>query len=168
MSPSDAAAPATIGTAREADLPDLARALRSLAEELGDAFLATETAIGAALFGPRAFAVGLIARAGAATVGAALTQPVLSTRMGTAGVYVSDIWIDRGHRGRALGRRLLAEAARDGARRWGAGFVKLSVYADNPGAMAFYRRIGFAIEERDRSAILAGAALTTLTEGPTP
>ena len=45
-----------------------------------------------------------------------------------------------------------------GAARWGARAVRLTVYHDNDAAMAFYRKSGFALNDRDRTAALTGIA----------
>ena len=60
------------------------------------------------------------------------------------GLLVSDLWVAEAVRGRGSGRRLIAAAARDGAARWGAAWLRLNVYHSNAGARRFYERLGFA------------------------
>lgn len=145
------------------DLDRLFAALAALAGDLGDPFQATRAGLAAACFGRVPAAVALLAERGEETVGACLVSPVFSTSWGSAGAYVSDLWVAPAERGSGLGRRLLAHAARLAAEDWGAGYVKLAVYEDNPRAAAFYARLGFAFQTRERTAILGGAALATLT-----
>lgn len=164
MSPSEDAAP-TITEVEEADFADFVAALRGLARDLGDRFRATEESLEAALFGPARFAVAHLARVGREVAGAVFAQPYFSTVGGGAGVYVSDLWVAPAHRRRTLGRSLLARAAQDGAARWDARVLKLSVYADNERALDFYARMGFTQLERDRSVILAGSDFAALTNG---
>jgi ribosomal protein S18 acetylase RimI-like enzyme len=156
MSPSD-----PIREAGPADMPALHRALAALSADLGDSHQAGPAALAAACQGPRAFALALIA--GHGPQGAALAAPVFSTTRGGAGAYVSDLWVAPERRGGGLGRALLAEVARIGARRWGAHFLKLSVYDRAAGARAFYARLGFRIQPGERPAILEGAPLAALT-----
>ncbi len=96
-------------------------------------------------------------------VGAALVSPVFSTSKGAAGVYVSDLWVAASTRGSGLGRRLLREVATFGESRWRARFLKLTVYADNARARAFYEHLGFAFAEADQTMLLAGREFETLT-----
>jgi ribosomal protein S18 acetylase RimI-like enzyme len=59
---------------------------------------------------------------------------------------------------------LLASAFRQGRARWNAKSLKLTVYSDNSRALAFYDRLGFVLQENDRSAIMNGAVATALIE----
>ena len=95
-----------------------------------------------------------------------MSSPVFSTTQGATCVYVSDLWVSPEMRGQGVGQALLAAAAREGAARWGARAVRLTVYHDNDAAMAFYRKSGFALNDRDRTAALTGAPFAALTEDP--
>jgi ribosomal protein S18 acetylase RimI-like enzyme len=148
--------------ATAADAPALHAALAALSRDLGDEHRASEEALAAACFGPSAFASALLSEAGGNLVGVALIAPIFSTTRGAAGVYLSDLWVDPAWRGARLGRRLLAEVARHGDERWGATFIKLAVYDENPGAARFYQTTGFAFLGRERNAILEGDALRAL------
>ena len=146
------------------DMPALHRALCRLSDDLGDAHRADVAALDRACAGPAPAAYGFLA--GPGPEGAALASPLFSTTRGVAGVYVSDLWVADGRRGTGLGRRLLAHVARFGAGRWGAGFLKLSVYAENADALAFYDRLGFDRADRDRTLLLGGDAFDTLMRDP--
>lgn len=142
------------------DLGTLMRALESLARDLGDPFRMKAATLEAALFGPAPRAFALLAGA----QGAVLAQPNLSTSLGGTVTFVSDLWVSEAARGTGLGRRLLARAAQEGAARWQAVALRVTVYEDNTGARAFYDRLGFAVREQDRNALLQGAALARLME----
>lgn len=156
--------PQPIRLAGPGDMAALHQALSQLSADLGDRHVATEAALARACTAPQPAAYGFLA--GNGTQGAALAAPLFSTTRGDAGLYVSDLWVAPAARGTGLGRRILAHVARFGADRWGASFLKLSVYGENAAALAFYDRLGFADTPRDRWLVLAGAALDRLTEEP--
>lgn len=151
-----------IRVARPEDMPGLMRALGSLARDLDDPFRMEAATLEAALFGPMPCAFALLAEDN----GAVLAQAALSTSLGGTVTFISDLWVSADARGTGLGRRLLAAAAREGAARWQAVALRLTVYQDNVGARAFYNRLGFAIRDEDRNALLSGDALTRLMEQP--
>jgi ribosomal protein S18 acetylase RimI-like enzyme len=161
----------TIRPAREADLPALDHALAGLSAALGDAHRADRARLAHALFGPQPATWAVVAATpgggadgGGALAGAALYTPLFSTVRGMAGLYVSDLWVAEGRRGARLGRRLLAGALADARGRWGAGYLKLTVYAGNPRARAFYDRLGFREAPGEHVLTLEGAALAALEE----
>ncbi|PKQ12389.1 MAG: N-acetyltransferase [Alphaproteobacteria bacterium HGW-Alphaproteobacteria-1] len=151
-----------VRVANPEDMPALMHALQALARDLDDPFRMEAATLDAALFGPAPRAFALLA----GEDGAVLAQPTLSTSLGGAVTFVSDLWVCRDARGTGLGRRLLAAAAREGAARWQSVALRLTVYQDNTRARAFYDRLGFAIREADRNALLSGTALTRLMEQP--
>lgn len=149
----------TLRLARPNDVPLLDTALRGLSADLGDTHRATPAALASAGFGASPAFRAMLALDGAAALGVALFSPIYSTTRGFPGVYVSDLWVSVAARGLGLGPKLLG-AVRDAARtEWGAGFIRLAVYADNPRAIAFYDRLGFAVPKGEQSMILEGAAL---------
>ena len=138
----------------QADLPALMTGLEALARDLGDPFKATTEDISRALFGPERFALAVLAQRGSLPVGVALAAPLFSTVGDGPVLYVSDLWVDAGVRQQAVGRRLLAKVLSEGAARWQTNAIKLTVYSDNTPAMAFYDKLGFILQEKDRSAFL--------------
>ena len=58
-------------------------------------------------------------------------------------LYIDDICVDENARGQGVGR-LLFERIREYAREIGAYNVTLNVWSCNPGARAFYEKLGFA------------------------
>lgn len=157
----------SIREAGPGDIAALHRALSALSADLGDTHRATEDNLAKALHGPAAFAAATLAERGTDPVGAALFSPVFSTTGGGPGAYVTDLWVASSERGTGLGRGLLACTARSAAARWGAAYLSLMVYEDNTDAAAFYRRLGFALEGRERPARLSGRAFAALA-GETP
>lgn len=155
----------TIRLAGAADAARLNAALRALSDDLGDSHGATDADIAAAGFGPDPAFRALLALQGDRVVGAAVFSPIYSTTRGQAGAYVSDLWVANSARGSRLGPRLLAAVRDTAAARWGAGFIRLAVYSDNPRAVAFYERMGFAARAGEVGMILEGAALAAIGDG---
>jgi ribosomal protein S18 acetylase RimI-like enzyme len=151
-----------IRLAGPADIDALDAALRRLSADLGDDHIATATALAAACHGPAAFAAALLACDRSGVVGAALFAPAFSTTLGTPGAVVSDLWVAAIVRGTGLGRRLLAEVARESEARWNAGYLRITAYADSTEARGFYERTGFRFRDADRNAILAGDGFRAL------
>lgn len=154
------AAGITIRLAEAADAGRLNAALRALSADLGDTHRATDADIAAAGFGSEPAFRAILALRAEQVVGVAVFSPLYSTTRGCAGAYVSDLWVARAARGDGLGPRLLA-AVRDA----GAGFIRLAVYGDNPRAVAFYERMGFAARRGEVGMILDGAALKAIGDG---
>jgi GNAT superfamily N-acetyltransferase len=97
------------------------------------------------LFGPRPAAEALIAEhaAGGVTeaVGFALFFTNFSTFRTRPGLYLEDLFVVEAHRGRGVGRALMAELIRTAEGR-GAGRLEWTVLQWNESAIAFYRRLG--------------------------
>ncbi|WP_339948206.1 GNAT family N-acetyltransferase [uncultured Albimonas sp.] len=155
-----------IRLAEPADVARLRDALASLAQTMGDPFAAREADLARALHGPAPLCRAQVAEVGPdALAGAIFYSPIFSTIRGSAGIFVSDLWASAQARGQGLGPRLLAAALADGEAAWGASFLKLQVYDDNPHARRFYDRLGFAqalglaemVLEREACAALVAA-----------
>ncbi|MGG7644329.1 GNAT family N-acetyltransferase [Rhodovulum sp. YNF3179] len=155
-----------IRQATPADAGRLNAALAALSADLDDPHAADADLLARAISGAAPAAHALLAEGTTGLLGAALYSPLVSTARGQAGVYVSDLWIADAARGQGLGRRLLAAVARDAARRWRAGFIKLAVYEDNPRARAFYDRLGFTPAAREQYMSMQGAAFEALKGDP--
>ena len=139
-------------------------ALRALSNALGDPHRAGVAELQAALFGSHPSAAGLLAQSGEDVMGAALFSPVMSTSLGVAGAYVSDLWVAEAARGTGLGQSLLGAVARHAGRLWQARFIKLISYDGNSGALGFYDRLGFEAQERETVLTLTGAAFEQLRD----
>ncbi|SNR43392.1 GNAT family N-acetyltransferase [Puniceibacterium sediminis] len=154
---------APVGTA---DIPLLDAALRQLATDLNDRYTADQATLAAAVCGPGADCLALLATRNGSPMGAVLAAPVFSTMRGGAGLYVSDLWVTESVRGKGLARRLLASALQHGTQRNAGHFLKLTVYRDNPGARAAYDRLGFTGQPDETNMTLTGPALENLKERP--
>lgn len=150
------------------DAPVVLGLLTALAHEIGDApsFRSTEAAIRRHGFGPDRLFASMLALADASPAGLALYFPTFSTTRGAPGVYVQDLYVAPGARGRGLGRRLLQAACRHAAADWAATHLTLTVYADNEAAQGFYLGLGFGLHRGDIPASLDGAAYARLRDQP--
>ena len=144
------------------DAPRLNAALRRLSADIGDRHRATDDDLRRAGFGPVPSFTALLAEAEGEVVGVALVSPVFSTTKGAPGAFVSDLWVAETARGTGLGRRLLGAVAEMARADWGAAYLKLSVYHDNPSARAVYARLGFAALEGEITMILGAPELDRL------
>jgi ribosomal protein S18 acetylase RimI-like enzyme len=153
-----------IRPAGPADAGALNAALAALSAHMGDPHRADAAALAEAMARDDPPFRALLAEAGGEVVGAAMFSPMYSTVKGGAGVYVSDLWVAAAARGTGLGRRLLGAAAAQGRRRWGARYLKLSVYDDNPQARAAYDRMGFSEDTGARWLTLQGDAWQSMGE----
>jgi ribosomal protein S18 acetylase RimI-like enzyme len=155
-----------IRSAATPDATTIHRFLLALAEETDDTdrFRSTPETVLRDGFGPTPRFRAQLAEMYGAPVGLSLYLPYYSTTLAAPGLYVQDLYIDPAARGRGLGRRLLAESARDGHAVLGTTFLRLAVLSHNAGAIAFYRRLGFSIDEHDTPAMLSGEAHAALME----
>lgn len=156
----------SINPASEADAARLNEALARLSAEIGDRHLASVEDLLRHGFGPSPAFRALLAERAEEVVGAAIFSPVFSTTRAASGLYVSDLWVAAEARGLGLGRRLLASAHAHAAGEWGAAYLKLAVYEDNPAAQAFYARLGFTPDTRETYVTLQGTELHALRGEP--
>ena len=135
--------PPSIVAATRADVPLILKLIRELAdyERMADQVLATEADIGRALFGERPSAEAVVARIGEEAAGFALFFQSFSTFVGRPGLYLEDLYVRPSHRGRGIGRRLLAHLAGIAVER-GCGRFEWSVLDWNEPAITAYRRAG--------------------------
>src|SRR5690348_6354410 len=134
---------ATIRAGEPGDADALANLIRELAvyEKLEHFARATPEDLRRHLFGPHAVAETLIAEVGAEAVGFALFFPTFSTFRGQPGLYLEDLFVRPGHRGRGIGKGLLKALARAAAER-GCGRLEWAVLDWNEPAIGFYRSLG--------------------------
>ena len=140
---SSAPDPPRIAAATPADVPLILSLIRELAdyERMSDHVVATEADVERALFGERPCAEAVIARVGDEVVGFALFFQSFSTFVGRPGLYLEDLYVRPAHRGRGIGRGLLAHLARLAVER-GYGRFEWSVLDWNELAISSYRRAG--------------------------
>jgi GNAT superfamily N-acetyltransferase len=157
------AAPFTVDFATPADVPDLMRMIRALAEfeRLAHLVVADESMLASALFGAHPVVEALIARETAeprAAAGFALFFHTFSTFLGRRGLWLEDLFVEPACRGRGIGRRLLTELAAL-ARARGCGRFEWSVLDWNAPAIGFYEQMGATLLPDWRIARVTGEAL---------
>jgi GNAT superfamily N-acetyltransferase len=132
-----------IRAAVAADTPEILRLIRALAEyeKLSHKVTATEDKLRQALFGPRPGAEALLACEEGRVVGFALFFHNFSTFLGSAGVYLEDLFVDPESRGRGYGYRLLQRVAQLALER-GCGRLEWAVLDWNQPAIDFYQSLG--------------------------
>ncbi|MGE3818140.1 MAG: N-acetyltransferase family protein [Isosphaeraceae bacterium] len=135
--------PATIRPCVAGDERALVDLVRELAvyEKLEDLARGTPDDFRRHLFGPRPVAEALIAEDQGLAVGFALFFPTFSTFRGQPGIYLEDLFVKPSHRGRGIGRALIATVAKLTVDR-GCGRLEWSVLNWNAPAIGFYRAAG--------------------------
>jgi GNAT superfamily N-acetyltransferase len=130
-------------TATPDDVPAILACIRGLAEyeRLAHECIATEALLHETLFGPDRVAEVVLASRGGETAGFALWFRSYSTFLARPGIYLEDLFVFPAHRGRGLGRRLLAHLARTAKER-GYGRVEWAVLDWNLDAIRFYESLG--------------------------
>jgi GNAT superfamily N-acetyltransferase len=128
---------------RPADVPAVVGLVHELAayEREPASCLLTAEQLQAALFAPRPALFGHVAEAEGDVVGCALWFLNFSTWRGVHGIHLEDLYVRPAHRGRGLGRALLARLAGVCVER-GYGRLEWSVLDWNTPAIEFYRAIG--------------------------
>jgi len=148
-----------IRDATPADVPDLLRMIRALAEfeKLTHLCIAEEADLALALFGPQPAAEALIARCGAAAAGFALFYHTFSTFLGRRSLWLEDLFVQLEFRRQGCAKQLLKSLA-SRAVDW------------NDDAVDFYRMLGATVLPDWRIVRLVGAPLRALaghgTHGP--
>jgi GNAT superfamily N-acetyltransferase len=125
------------------DVPLILRLIKALSvyEKLQDKVVATEAKVDRALFGPRPYAETLIAEDGGQAVGFALFFHNFSTFLAQPGIYLEDLFVEPEHRGKGVGRALLARLAEIAIER-DCGRLEWAVLDWNKDAIGFYERLG--------------------------
>ena len=156
----------TLRNAAPADLPDVLRLVRGLAEyeRLLHEVVMTEADLHAALFGtqPRAYAV--LAEADGAAVGLALWYYTFSTFRGRPDMFLEDLFVEPAHRGKGIGlallRHLAQRAVAENCRR-----IEWRVLNWNTPSIAFYESLGATQMQDWHVRQLGGEALAALAKG---
>ena len=130
-----------ITTARPRDLPDILRLVRALSAFHGDTATITLEALQTLFFdgGP---ATALVARDGASLVGYAGLLPHVRLHSGQRTLDVQHLYVIETHRGRGIGRALLA-AARAEAEAQGCFRLTIGTDPANLAAQSAYRALGW-------------------------
>jgi len=133
----------SIRPARPEDVATIANLVYELAiyERLEQFARATPEDFRDHLFGPRPYAEAIMAEIDGESVGFALFFPTFSTFRGQPGLYLEDIYVRPAHRGRGIGKALLATVAKLAMDR-GLGRLEWAVLNWNSPAIGFYRGLG--------------------------
>ena len=157
-----------IAPAARDDVGDLHALVRRLAEyeRLGAICVSTEADLTDALFGPRPVAEALIVRLDAnpqLCIGFALFFHTYSTFLGRRSLWLEDLFVIPEHRGRGVGRALLAALAAV-ARARSCGRFEWAVLDWNESAIRFYESLGATVLPDWRIARVTGEGLTRLAD----
>ncbi len=133
----------SVRAASEEDVPLILSFIKELAEyeRLSHEVVATEDTLHRWLFGERPVAEVIISEDGDEPAGFALFFHSFSTFLGRPGIYLEDLYVRPGFRGRGIGRALIFHLARL-ARERGCGRLEWSVLDWNEPAIGFYKSIG--------------------------
>lgn len=152
--------------ATRADLPDIVRLIGELAEFENLSHLVTvrpET-LEPHLFGLRPVAEAVVGEVNAQVVAFALFFTNFSTFLGRPGLYLEDLYVQPAHRGRGLGKALLAHLGALAVER-GCGRFEWSVLDWNANAIAFYEKMGATVMPEWRICRVTGEALARFGPG---
>ena len=154
---------ATLRSATPADVDDIFRLIRGLAEyeRLTHEVTGSAERLRAHLFGPRPYAEVLLAEVDGRAVAFALFFHNYSTFLTAPGLYLEDLFVEPAHRGRGIGRALLRRVAALAHER-GCGRLEWAVLDWNAPAIGFYERQGARVLPDWRICRVTGEALAQL------
>lgn len=135
--------PFLIRRAEPRDIAELLRLIAELAvyEKLADQAVGTESALRAALFGPRPSCEALLAERDGRAVGFALYFTTFSTFLCKPGLYLEDLFVEAASRGHGIGKALLARLAAIAVER-DCGRFEWRVLDWNAPSIKFYESLG--------------------------
>lgn len=145
------------------DIPSVVGLVHELAayERAPEQCTLTDEELRSALFRESPALFGHVAAQGDEIVGCALWFLNFSTWRGAHGIYLEDLFVQPAHRGRGLGRALLARLATECVRR---GYARLewAVLDWNEPAIGFYRTLGAIPQDEWTTFRLEGGPLRLL------
>lgn len=129
--------------AAAADVPEILRLIAELAEyeKLSHMAVGTREQLHGALFGARPAAEAMVAIRGGRTVGFSLFFTTFSTFLCKPGLYLEDLFVEPAHRGRGIGKALLARLAALAVER-DCGRLEWRVLDWNAPSIRFYQSLG--------------------------
>lgn len=129
--------------AQKEDVPDILRLIRELAEyeKLAHCVTATPEILENSLFGDRPTAEVLLALHSKRPIGYALFFHNFSTFLGKPGIYIEDIFVQPGFRGKGVGKAFFHRLAGIALER-GCGRMEWNVLNWNQSAIDFYSSMG--------------------------
>lgn len=155
----------TIRPATVDDVPKLHAAIIGIAEHVGAAeqVVSTEADLRRFGFGEHPSFEAVMAEVDGKFAGMCLFFPVFSTWFGRPGVFVQDLFVEKGFRSLGIGERLLRHVARL-SRDKGSTYMRLEVAEHNGRAQDFYAGLGFAWAREERSFVALGKTFDALSE----
>jgi GNAT superfamily N-acetyltransferase len=157
----------TLRMATVVDVPVILRCIRGLAEyeRLAHECLASEELLRGSLFGESPAAQVVLAMSDDEPAGFALWFRSYSTFLARPGIYLEDLFVFPGFRGRGIGRRLLEHLAQVAVSK-GYGRLEWAVLDWNVDAIGFYESLG-AVPMSDWTTYrVTGPALAALGGAP--
>ena len=153
-----------IRTATESDVSTILEMIRALAEyeRLSHQVTATESLLRESLFGANPAAEVILAFQEEECVGFALFFSTYSTFLAKPGLYLEDLYVKPGARGKGIGLALLVHLAKLAIER-DCGRVEWEVLDWNAPSIAFYKKLGAAPLDDWTRYRLTGDALTQLS-----
>ena len=133
----------TIRSATVDDVPTIASLIRGLSvyEKLEHEVQMTEDKVRTSMFGPRPYAEAVLAEEDGRPVGFALFFHNYSTFLAQPGLYLEDLYVLESHRGKGIGKALLAHLAKIAVDR-NCGRMEWAVLDWNVDAIGFYEKLG--------------------------
>jgi GNAT superfamily N-acetyltransferase len=153
--------------AERADLPEVVRLVRGLAEyeRLAHEFTAGETEFDALLFGANPAAEAVLAEiAGRPPVGIALYYRTVNTFKGQIGLFLEDLFVEPDQRGKGIGLALLRHLGQVAVRR-NCNVIEWRVLDWNEPSIQFYERLGATRMTEWHVRRLYGSAMAALAAG---
>jgi len=125
------------------DVPTVALLIRALSqyEKLEHEVTMTEDKLRATMFGARSYAEAVLAEEDGKAVGFALFFHNYSTFLAQPGLYLEDLYVPESHRGKGIGKALLAHLAQIAVER-NCGRLEWAVLDWNVDAIGFYEKLG--------------------------
>jgi GNAT superfamily N-acetyltransferase len=154
---------ATLRSATPADVDDIFRLIRGLAEyeRLTHEVTGSAERLRAHLFGSQPYAEVVLAELDGRPVGFALFFHNYSTFLTAPGLYLEDLFVEPAHRGKGIGAALLRRVATLAHER-GCGRLEWAVLDWNAPAIGFYERQGARVLPDWRICRVTGEALSRL------
>ena len=154
-----------IRSAVAADTPEILRLIGELAEyeKLSGMMVGTRQMLHEALFGERPSCEALVAQHEGRTVAFALFFTTFSTFLCKPGLYLEDLFVEPGHRGRGIGKALLRRLAALVVER-GGGRFEWRVLDWNTPSIRFYESLGAVLMHEWLLVRLTGQPLERLAD----
>lgn len=157
---------AIVRAAVPADIPDILRLLRELAEyeRKPETVNIDAASIERYVFSPEACAEVVLAHSGDRAVSYAIFFPFFSSFRGRPWLYLEDLYVTAAARGQGVGRRMMQHLARLALRRGWAGMC-WGVLEWNAPAFAFYESLGAVRGNEPVAMQIDGEPLLRLAQG---